>query len=179
MGTAKTNLLPLEISLESPGKNFKFRQSLGNPIVKCKHKTAATEFCQCSLLFARPPPLRCHPPGPRLRLHPPVLLLLKLAFEFGLFLCVIIYLICCCHLATFFPAQSFLRIFFFFVAALGLTFCWLGFDHRSRAMSSLLGPLRQPTPPTRNHLPPPPTGIVIDAAMRACCFYFCIEAALG
>lgn len=56
LGTAKNNLLPLEISLESPGKNFKFRQSLGNPIVKCKHKTAATEFCQCSLLLACPPP---------------------------------------------------------------------------------------------------------------------------
>lgn len=79
LGTAKTNLLPLEISLESPGRNFKFRQSLGNPIVKCKHKTAATEFCQCSLLlppgtascdlrpptFDPPPPSRSqsHAPG--------------------------------------------------------------------------------------------------------------------
>lgn len=106
---------------------MKFRQSLGNPIVKCKHKTAATEFCQCSLLFHPPlrhlsnlrPLLQHSSPNPRPaslpptsrrarpRLRPTVLLLLKLAFEFGLFLCVIIYLICCCHLATFFRSLPF------------------------------------------------------------------------
>jgi len=117
--------------------------------------------------------------------RPTVLLLLKLAFEFGLFLCVIIYLICCCHLATFFGPCRF-----------GFDFLPLGFRSLgARPCHPSWVPPFYSTPLCKSPISPPPTAIVIDALLLFlywCCFrlnkffyfffgFFCfsILAALG